>query len=62
MHKLAKDFEAANIDLAAMPIRVEQWRVGGKVVYRVIGILWGGEKQTNGLDIRFNPGVNYVLV
>lgn len=62
MHKLAKDFEPANMDLAAMPVRVEQWRVGGKVVYRVIGILWGGEKQTNELAIRFNPGMNYVPV
>ena len=62
MHKLAKDFEPANMDLAAMPVRVEQWRVGGKIVYRVIGILWGGENQTNSLAIRFNPGMNYVPV
>lgn len=62
MHKLAKDFEPANMDLAAMPIRVEQWRVSGKIAYRVIGILWGGDKQTDALTIRFNPGMSHVPV
>lgn len=62
MHKLAKDFEPANMDLAAMPVRVEQWRVNGKIVYRLIGILWGGDKKTDALNIRFKPDMSFVPV
>lgn len=55
----ARDFEAPAIDLAAMPIRVEQWRRadGGGLVYRVIGVRWGGGAAARaaraGLTIRF---------
>ncbi|MFQ5937774.1 MAG: molybdopterin-dependent oxidoreductase [Acidiferrobacterales bacterium] len=60
--KLAKDFKPATMDLAAMPIRVEGWRVDGKILYRVVGILWGGDKPTTALTIRFNPDMDYVPV
>jgi DMSO/TMAO reductase YedYZ molybdopterin-dependent catalytic subunit len=60
--KLAKDFTPATIDLAAMPVRVEGWRVDGKLVYRIVGILWGGSKPTRSLTIRFNPDTDYVPV
>jgi hypothetical protein len=30
---LARDYEPATIDLAAMPVRVEKWRVGGRLVH-----------------------------
>jgi len=54
---LAKDFVPATMDHAAMPIRVEKWRTNGKssyrVVYRIWGILWGGESPRNDLLIRF---------
>jgi DMSO/TMAO reductase YedYZ molybdopterin-dependent catalytic subunit len=60
--KLAKDYHPATIDQAAMPIRVEKWLVDGKVKYRVVGILWGGSRRVNVLEIRFNPDEEYVPV
>jgi len=59
---LAKDFLPARIDHAAMPVRVEKWQVGGKLRYRVVGILWGGAETVRTLAIRFNPEQEYVLV
>ena len=60
--QLAKDFQPATVDHAAMPIRVEQWSVTGKTMYRVAGILWGGSQPVNALEIRFNPEEEYVPV
>lgn len=62
MPNLAKDFKPAAMDLAAMPVRVEKWRLNGKVVCRVVGILWGGDKITEALVIRFNPDSDYAPV
>ena len=59
---LARDYRAALADQAAMPIRVEQWRVGAATRYRVIGILWGGQKVVDQLTLRFNPGEAFVPV
>jgi DMSO/TMAO reductase YedYZ molybdopterin-dependent catalytic subunit len=50
---LARDFEPALIDLAAVPIRVERWRIDDRLVYRVIGIRWGGTSAVAPLTIRF---------
>jgi hypothetical protein len=37
-----------------LPVRVEQWRIGDKIEYRVIGITWGGGRnRSNKLKIRF---------
>lgn len=47
----ARDYSPAEMDLAAMPVRVERWRVDGKTVCRIVGILWGGERTTDKLDI-----------
>ena len=58
----AGDFQPAVIDLAAMPIRVERWRVGQHVVHRVVGILWGGRRTTDDLVIRFSADQKYVPV
>ncbi len=60
--RLAKDFQPAEIDIAAMPVRVEKWRIQGKIVYRVVGILWGGKQTTDALVIRFNANETYVPV
>ena len=60
--KLARDYQPAVIDQAALPVRVEKWRVGGRVKYRVAGILWGGTVPVKRLGIRFNPEENYVSV
>jgi DMSO/TMAO reductase YedYZ molybdopterin-dependent catalytic subunit len=50
---LARDFQPASIDRAAMPVRVEKWRVAGDIVYRVVGVTWGGSAPTPALVIRF---------
>ena len=50
---LARDFIPAVIDTAAMPVRVEKWIVGGRLEYRITGIIWGGTKPTDALQIRF---------
>ena len=60
--KLARDYEPATMDQAAMPIRVEKWLVGERIKYRVVGILWGGSRLVKALGIRFNPEEDYVPV
>ena len=52
--KLATDFRPAEIDLAALPVRIERWRVDHAILYRIVGILWGGEQTTDQLAIRFS--------
>jgi DMSO/TMAO reductase YedYZ molybdopterin-dependent catalytic subunit len=59
---LAKDYQPASIDIAAMPIRIEKWSAGGKIKFRVIGIQWGGSRPIEGLEIQFNPEEDYVPV
>jgi DMSO/TMAO reductase YedYZ molybdopterin-dependent catalytic subunit len=59
---LARDYRPATIEQAAMPVRVERWRVNGKTVYRVVGIMWGGSRVTDRLTIRFAPGQPYVPI
>jgi DMSO/TMAO reductase YedYZ molybdopterin-dependent catalytic subunit len=59
---LARDYEPAVIDPAAMPIRVEKWLAAGKIEYRVIGIQWGAKGPVDGLEIHFNPQSPYVTV
>jgi DMSO/TMAO reductase YedYZ molybdopterin-dependent catalytic subunit len=53
---LARDYVPAEIDLAAMPVRVEKWLVSGAIRYRVVGIQWGGAARTDQLEIRFDQG------
>lgn len=60
--ELARDYQPAVIEQAAMPIRVEKWSVGGKIKYRVAGIAWGGSQPVKILQIRFNPEEDYVPV
>lgn len=54
--KLAREYEPPQIDLAAMPIRVEKRRVDGRLEYRVVGIVWGGDRPVDRLMIRFRAG------
>jgi DMSO/TMAO reductase YedYZ molybdopterin-dependent catalytic subunit len=54
--KLARDYEPPEIDLAAMPIRVEKRRLDGRLHYRVVGIIWGGDRPVDRLAIRFRAG------
>ncbi len=60
--RFARDFTSTQLDLAAMPVRVEQWRVDDQLVYRVVGILWGGKQTTDALAIRFNDDQDYAPV
>lgn len=59
---LARDYAPVVMEHAATPVRVEQWVVNGRVLYRVVGILWGGERPTDALAIRFKSGEPYVRV
>jgi DMSO/TMAO reductase YedYZ molybdopterin-dependent catalytic subunit len=54
---LAKDYKAATIDQTALPVRVEQWKLGGKIVYRIVGITWGGPVRSEKMKIRFRLGM-----
>ena len=62
MPALARDFTPAVIDTAAMPIRVEKWLIEGRLAYRITGIIWGGDRPTNALSIRFRSGQPWVPV
>jgi len=69
-HDLARDYTPADIQVAATPIRVEKRRVQSRVdtiepgtkngelvnriEYRIVGIVWGGDKPVTRLAIRFN--------
>ena len=59
---LARDYQPAVIDPAAMPVRIEKWLVNGKVQYKVIGIVWGGPQLASDLLIRSGPEEPYVPV
>ncbi len=50
---LARDFLPASMDQAAMPIRIEHYRLDGEDVFRVVGVLWGGYAPTHKLEVRF---------
>ena len=60
--KLAKDYQPAVVEAAAMAVRVEKWALGEKIRYRVVGIVWGGQRPVKLLQIRFNPEEEYVAV
>jgi DMSO/TMAO reductase YedYZ molybdopterin-dependent catalytic subunit len=59
---LAREYQPAIIDPAAMPIRIEKWFVEGTIKYRVVGIAWGGTTPIKSLMIRFNPEEEYLPV
>jgi DMSO/TMAO reductase YedYZ molybdopterin-dependent catalytic subunit len=57
--ELARDFAPAILDQAAMPIRVEERRIDGETMYLVTGILWGGQRPTDALQISFDRGASW---
>lgn len=59
---LARDYQPAIADIAAMPTRIEKRLVGGKIKYRVMGIQWGGLVPCQALEIRFDPSEKVVPV
>lgn len=59
---VAREYDPPVIELAATPVRVEQWLVGDRVVYRVVGIRWGGAARKAPLTIRFRHTDQFVPV
>jgi DMSO/TMAO reductase YedYZ molybdopterin-dependent catalytic subunit len=62
MPRLARDYQPATIDFAAMPVRIEKWSANGKIKYRVVGIQWGNSSSVKGLEIRLHPEEDFVAV
>lgn len=64
--RVARDYAPPVIELAATPIRVEQWRVprdgAERTVYRVVGLRWGGASSKPPLTIRFGSRDRFVPV
>ena len=56
---LAREYDPALIDAAAMPIRIERWKVSGRIQYKIIGIQWGGTQPVKSLEISFNGGADW---
>jgi DMSO/TMAO reductase YedYZ molybdopterin-dependent catalytic subunit len=54
--ELARDYAPARIQPAAMPVRVERWRVDDQIRFRAVGILWGNVRSSRGLEVRFGDG------
>jgi DMSO/TMAO reductase YedYZ molybdopterin-dependent catalytic subunit len=52
-HPLARDFAPAEIQTAATPVRVEKRRTPSGLEYRIVGIVWGGTRPIDRLEIRF---------
>ena len=52
-HKFARDYSPADIQTAATPVRVEKRKTAGGIEYRIVGIVWGGTKPVDRLQIRF---------
>jgi len=59
---LARDYRPAMIGAAALPIRIEKWRVGGRIRYQVIGLQWGNLRPKPELEIRFSPDEGFAPV
>lgn len=54
-HPIARDFAPADIQTAATPVRVEKRRTASGLEYRIVGIVWGGARPVDRLEIRFGP-------
>lgn len=59
---LARDYQPAMVDIAAMPTRIEKRIAGGKIRYMVTGIQWGHSAPSAGMELRFDPGETSVPV
>jgi DMSO/TMAO reductase YedYZ molybdopterin-dependent catalytic subunit len=59
-HDFARDYAPADIQIAATPVRVERRRTQQGIEYRVVGIVWGGEKPVDRLAIRFTAKDQWV--
>ena len=52
-HKLAASYTPGDIQTAATPVRVEKRKTPSGIEYRIVGIVWGGTKPVDRLQIRF---------
>jgi DMSO/TMAO reductase YedYZ molybdopterin-dependent catalytic subunit len=52
-HKFARDYTPADIQTAATAVRVEKRKGPNGLEYRIVGIIWGGTKPVDRLQIRF---------
>jgi DMSO/TMAO reductase YedYZ molybdopterin-dependent catalytic subunit len=52
-HVLARDYIAPEIQVAAVPVRVERRQTPVGMAYRIVGIVWGGRQRVDRLAIRF---------
>ena len=59
-HKLARDYTPADIQTAATPVRVEKRKGPNGLEYRIVGIVWGGTKAVDRLQIRFGKDEPFV--
>ena len=60
--ELAAEYVRGEMDLAAMPVRVEKWLAADRVYYRVVGIVWGGKQMVDALEIRFGEDAPWTPV
>jgi DMSO/TMAO reductase YedYZ molybdopterin-dependent catalytic subunit len=61
--RLAREFRPATIDPAALPMRVERLSdAGGRISYRIVGIVWGGRTPVRHLSIRLNADLAFAPV
>lgn len=61
--RLAREFQPATVDPAALPVRVEKVLTAeGRTAYRIVGILWGGSPRARALSIRLNADQRYLPV
>lgn len=51
--ELARDYKPAEIDLTGTPVRVEKRRVNGSLEYRIVGIVWGGDRIVERMRLGF---------
>ena len=58
--KLAKDYTPADIQTAATPVRIEKRKGPNGLEYRIVGILWGGTKPVDRLQIRIGKEEAFV--
>jgi DMSO/TMAO reductase YedYZ molybdopterin-dependent catalytic subunit len=58
---LARDYQPATIGSAAMPVRIEKWRIDGNIRYQITGIRWGPGSSAM-CEIRFGPEEEFIPV
>jgi DMSO/TMAO reductase YedYZ molybdopterin-dependent catalytic subunit len=52
-HALAREYVAPEVQVAAVPVRVEKRQTPSGSAYRIVGIVWGGRQRVERLAIRF---------